>query len=81
MAAYFVGAGWKSRSSSWDAYEVETNWCRVELDPVDGSDTLLNGVIDPGKLDGLAMLLSQFRLSFGLELYDEKGGLRREIHG
>ncbi|MFF2410701.1 hypothetical protein [Streptomyces sp. NPDC058092] len=51
VAERFVRAGWKPRSSSWDAYEVETSWCRIELDPVDGADTLLNGVIDPDRLD------------------------------
>lgn len=47
VAACFVRAGWRSRSSSWDGYEVETNWCQVEIDPVDGSDVLLSGVADP----------------------------------
>ncbi|MEU8521816.1 hypothetical protein [Streptomyces sp. NBC_01216] len=56
VAECFVRAGWKSRSSSWDAYEVETSWCRVDLDPVDGSDTLLNGVTDPDEFDALAAL-------------------------
>ncbi|MFJ4548748.1 hypothetical protein ACIP4X_05900 [Streptomyces sp. NPDC088817] len=81
VAEHSVGAGWKSRSSSWDAYEVETRWCSVELDPWEGPDTLLNGVIDPDKLDALATLLSRFGLSFELELYDESGGLLREIAG
>ncbi|MFE7236472.1 hypothetical protein [Streptomyces sp. NPDC057596] len=81
VAERFVRAGWRSRSSSWDTYEVETDWCRADLDPVEGSDTLLSGVIDPGKLDALAVLLSRFGLSFGLELYDEQGSLRRETIG
>ncbi|MFF1412902.1 hypothetical protein ACFVX6_24540 [Streptomyces sp. NPDC058289] len=79
VAERFVLAGWKSRPASWDAYEVETSWCRVDLAPVDGSDTLLNGVADPDKFDALAMLLSRFGLSFDLELYDDEGGLLREI--
>lgn len=44
VAERFIGAGWSSRSgSSWELYEVETSWCRIEVDPTDG-DTLLNGV-------------------------------------
>ncbi|WP_105974747.1 hypothetical protein [Streptomyces geranii] len=79
VAGHFVRAGWTSRSSSWDAYEVGTSWCRVDLDPAAGPDILLNGVIAPDRLDTLATLLSRFGLSFGLELYDDEGGLRREI--
>jgi hypothetical protein len=79
VAERFVEAGWTSRSSSWEAYEVGTSWCRVELAPVDGPDILLNGVVDPDRLDDLAALLARFGLSFGLELYDEQGGLRREV--
>ncbi|MFI6288051.1 hypothetical protein ACIBCM_25450 [Streptomyces sp. NPDC051018] len=79
VAECFAGAGWKSRRSSWTAYEVETAWCEAELDPVDEAGILLNGVIEPDKLDVLATLLSGFGLSFGLELYDENGGLLREI--
>ncbi|KIF69520.1 hypothetical protein HY68_14540 [Streptomyces sp. AcH 505] len=72
-AQAFAGAGWRFRSSSWDAYEVETSWCQVALDPGGRSDTLLNGVVDPDKVDVLATLLSQFGLSFSLELYDANG--------
>ncbi|WP_181796045.1 hypothetical protein [Streptomyces sp. WELS2] len=81
VAELFVGAGWSSRSSSWEGYEVETRWCRVELDPLDRAETLLNGVVDPGGLDGLASLLSRSGVGFVLELYDESGDLLREITG
>ncbi|MGW5124595.1 hypothetical protein ACWEQ7_11185 [Streptomyces sp. NPDC004069] len=81
VAERLVRAGWRSRSSSWETYEVETDWCRADLDPVEGWGTLLSGVIDPGKLDALAVLLSRFGLSFGLELYDEQGSLSREVTG
>ncbi|MGW1601944.1 hypothetical protein [Streptomyces eurythermus] len=81
VAELFVGAGWQSRSSSWEGYEVETRWCRVELDRLDRAETLLNGVVDPGRLDVLASLLSRFGVDFALELYDESGGLLREISG
>ncbi|WP_329395058.1 hypothetical protein [Streptomyces melanogenes] len=81
VAERFVRAGWRSRSSSWEGYELETSWCRVEADPVDGSATLLNGVVDPDRLDDLAALLTRFGLRFTLELYDEGGDLVREIKG
>ncbi|MFE0427573.1 hypothetical protein [Streptomyces sp. NPDC058953] len=82
VARWFVRAGWRSRSSSWHGYEVETAWCRVELDPGDhgGPRTLLNGVIDPARFDTLVALLSRFGLDgFGLELYDADDVLLREI--
>ncbi|WP_336318736.1 hypothetical protein [Streptomyces lavendofoliae] len=78
VAERFVRAGWRSRSSSWNGYEVGTRWCEVELDPVDGRGILLNGVIDPGRLDDLADLLHRFGLTYSLELYDGDGSLARE---
>ncbi|MGX1886956.1 hypothetical protein [Streptomyces sp. NPDC055287] len=36
MAERFIGAGWSSRSASWASYEVETSWCRIEVDPTKG---------------------------------------------
>ena len=60
VAARFVGAGWSARSSSWYGYEVETSWGQVEIDPIDGPDILLNGVVDPERLDELGRLLSSF---------------------
>ncbi|GGP88979.1 hypothetical protein GCM10010278_79280 [Streptomyces melanogenes] len=81
VAERFVRAGWRSRSSSWEGYEIETSWCRIEADPTDNSATLLNGVIDPDRLDDLAALLTQFGLRFHLELYDDERDLIREIKG
>ncbi|CAL9530564.1 hypothetical protein [Streptomyces sp. enrichment culture] len=81
VAELFVRAGWRSDSSSWEGYEVQTRWCRVELDPLDRAETLLNGVVAPGRLDVLASLLSRFGVGFVLELYDESGGLLREVTG
>ncbi|MFF8610905.1 hypothetical protein ACF06X_33915 [Streptomyces sp. NPDC015346] len=79
VAERFIGAGWSSRSgSSWESYEVETSWCRIEVDPTDG-DTLLNGVVDPRRFEELAALLTRFDLGFTLELYDDDGELLREI--
>ncbi|MFD7320026.1 hypothetical protein ACFV9D_02890 [Streptomyces sp. NPDC059875] len=81
VAARFVGAGWSSRSSSWYGYELETSWCQVEIDPIDGPKILLNGVVDPARLDELARLLNYFGLPYELELNDEDNVLVREIRG
>ncbi|MGW7101732.1 hypothetical protein [Streptomyces sp. NPDC054838] len=78
VAERFVGAGWSSRPSSWDAYEVETDWCRMEADPIAGG-TLLNGVLDPERFEDLAALLARFGMRFGLELCDQDGELLREV--
>ncbi|MFD8289494.1 hypothetical protein ACFV2B_14930 [Streptomyces lavendulae] len=78
VAQRFIGAGWNSRSASWESYEVETSWCRVELEATDGR-TLLNGVVDPDRFVDLAALLTRFGLRFSIELYDDDGELLREI--
>ncbi|MCP9990825.1 hypothetical protein LUX09_10435 [Streptomyces albogriseolus] len=78
MAERFERLGWRSRSSSWHGYEVGTTWCKVELEPIDGQDVLLNGVVDPSRFDDLAALLDRFRLTYTLELYDEDVNLLRE---
>ncbi|MGX1492578.1 hypothetical protein [Streptomyces tendae] len=81
IAERFVRAGWNSTSSSWHGYEVETAWCRVELDPVDGPDVLLNGVIAPERFNNLAALLTHFGLRHSLELYDDENHtLIRKTH-
>lgn len=77
----FVRVGWRSRSSSWYGYQAGTSWCEFELDPVEGSEILLNGVIDPGRLAELAGLLGRFGLTYSLELSDEDGTLVREVQG
>ncbi|MEU3508337.1 hypothetical protein ABZ733_10465 [Streptomyces longwoodensis] len=76
VAERFVRAGWRSRSSSWEGYEAGTSWCEVELDPMDGVYALLDGVIDPSRLNDL---LYRFGKTYTLELYDEEGALVREI--
>ncbi|MEW2250665.1 hypothetical protein AB0907_25460 [Streptomyces sp. NPDC006975] len=79
VAERFVRAGWRSRSSSWYGYEVGTSWCQVELDPVEGPDILLNGVVDPRRIDELAGILHRFGLTYSLELYDGDDTLVRDI--
>ncbi|MFI1067080.1 hypothetical protein ACH4TC_35000 [Streptomyces spororaveus] len=78
VAQQFVGAGWSSRPASWESYEVETSWCRVEIEATDRC-TLLNGVVDPDRFVDLAALLTRFGLRFSIELYDDDGELLREI--
>ncbi|MFJ4059465.1 hypothetical protein [Streptomyces albogriseolus] len=78
MAERFERLGWRTRSSSWRGYEVGTTWCEVELEPIDGQDVLLNGVVDPSRFDDLAALLDRFGLTYTLELYDEDVNLLRE---
>ncbi|WP_143642118.1 hypothetical protein [Streptomyces viridochromogenes] len=81
IAERFVRASWRSRSSSWYGYEVGTSWCEVELDPVDGPDVLLNGVVAPHRFEDLTALLHRFGLTYTLELYEEDGTLIRESRG
>ncbi|MFF8387379.1 hypothetical protein ACF053_27580 [Streptomyces kanasensis] len=79
VAERFIRAGWSSTSgSSWESYEVETSWCRIEVDPTE-EGTLLNGVVDPQRFEDLAALLTRFGLLFSLELYDDDGELLQEI--
>ncbi|MEU3795354.1 hypothetical protein AB0F07_37145 [Streptomyces fructofermentans] len=80
VAERFVGAGWRSRSSSWSGYEVETDWCQVEIDPVENADLLLSGVVDPRRFHELGALLDRFGLRYSLELHGGDGDLVREIH-
>ncbi|MEV5089212.1 hypothetical protein AB0N18_15020 [Streptomyces griseoincarnatus] len=79
MAERFERLGWRSRSSSWYGYQVGTTWCEVELEPVDGQDVLLNGVVAPSRFDDLAALLTRCgAMTFTLELYDEDDNLLGE---
>ncbi|MGX1887118.1 hypothetical protein [Streptomyces sp. NPDC055287] len=78
VAERFTEAGWSARSASWESYEVETSWCRIEVDPTDG-DTLLHGVVDPQRFEDLAALLTRFGLPSRLELYDDDGELLQQL--
>ncbi|MEU7306281.1 hypothetical protein [Streptomyces sp. NPDC007206] len=79
VAERFVRAGWRSRSSSWYCYEAGTSWCQLELDPVEGPDILLSGIVDPQRIDELAGLLHRFGLTYSLELYSQDDTLVRDI--
>ncbi|MET9496753.1 hypothetical protein [Streptomyces sp. NPDC006552] len=81
VAAAFVRAGWSSRSSSYDGYEVWTSWARLELDPLEGEEVLLNGVTDPEHVNTLATLLSRSGFGFVLEPSDDADELVREVRG
>ncbi len=79
LAAFFVRAGWSSRSSSWEGHEVESPLGRLEIEPVhDG--VLLHGEADAGRLDALTAVLSARGLPFSVEFYGEDCALLREVH-
>jgi hypothetical protein len=80
VAQHFVQVGWSSRSSSWHGYEVETSWCQLEVEPIEGPDILLNGVVDPQHFDELGGVLHRLGLSYSLELYQGDDTLVRETH-
>ncbi|MFI8392528.1 hypothetical protein [Streptomyces sp. NPDC085540] len=79
LAAFSVRAGWSSRSSSWEGYEVESPLARLEIEP--GHDgVLLHGEADAGRLDALTAVLSARSLPFSVEFYGEDGALLRGEH-
>lgn len=80
VARHFVRTGWSSRSSSWHGYEVETSWCQLEVEPIEGPDVLLNGVVDPQRFDELGDVFHRLGLSYSLELYQGDDTLVREMH-
>ncbi|MEW2345384.1 hypothetical protein [Streptomyces griseoaurantiacus] len=80
VAQHFVRTGWSSRSSSWHGYEVETSWCQLEVEPIEGPDILLNGVVDPQHFGELGGVLHRLGLSYSLELYQGDDTLVREMH-
>lgn len=80
LAAHFVRAGWSSRSSSWEAYEVETPWARLEIEPLDDGLLVHGGThLDPDRFDALVTVLSARRGPFSVEFSGEDGGLLREV--
>ncbi|WP_312847613.1 hypothetical protein [Streptomyces sp. WAC08241] len=81
VAARLVGAGWSSRSSSWCGYELETDWCRIEVDPAGEPEVLLNGVVDPDRIGELGRLLDRFGIPHELELDDGDGAPVCESRG
>ncbi|MGW5636781.1 hypothetical protein [Streptomyces sp. NPDC003832] len=81
LVASRLGAyGWRTRSSSWYAYEAETAWCRIEIDPAGADTTLLNGVIAPHRLNDLAALFTRLGWHHSLELSDEDDNIIEVRH-
>ncbi|MFJ6047778.1 hypothetical protein [Streptomyces sp. NPDC092307] len=78
LAAFLVRAGWSSRSSSWEGYEVQSPSARLEIEPIDDG-VLLHGQADAGRLDALVAVLSARGLPFSAEFYGEDGALVREV--
>ncbi|MER7827816.1 hypothetical protein ABTX85_35255 [Streptomyces sp. NPDC096097] len=78
LAAFLVRAGWSSRSSSWEGYEVQSPSARLEIEPSDDG-VLLHGQADAGRLDALVAVLSARGLPFSVEFYGEDGALVREV--
>ncbi|MFD7781833.1 hypothetical protein ACFV4Q_01770 [Streptomyces nojiriensis] len=78
LAAFFVRAGWSSRSSSWEGYEVQSPLARLEIEPVDAG-VLFHGEADAGRLDALTAVLSARGLPFSVEFHGEDGALLREV--
>ncbi|MFF4439946.1 hypothetical protein [Streptomyces sp. NPDC001621] len=75
VASRLESLGWRTWSASWYSYEAETLWCRIEIDQTDDGTTLINGVIDPHRIDDLATLLARSGWQHSLELYDENDEL------
>ncbi|WP_329331389.1 hypothetical protein OG866_01285 [Streptomyces sp. NBC_00663] len=81
QVAFRLGSlGWRTRSSSWYSYEAETAWCRIEIDQTDDGTTLINGVIDPRRIDDLATLLARLGWQHSLELSDDNGNVVEVRH-
>ncbi len=71
VASRLDSLGWKTWSASWYSYEAETPWCRIEIDRTDDGTTLINGVIDPQRIEYLATLLARLGWQHSLELDDD----------
>ncbi|MET9931928.1 hypothetical protein ABZ054_13255, partial [Streptomyces sp. NPDC006324] len=55
---------------SWHGYGLETDWCRIEVEPTDGPEVLLDGVVDPGRVDASGRLPDRFGIPHERELDD-----------
>ncbi|MGW7210155.1 hypothetical protein [Streptomyces sp. NPDC054837] len=80
VASRLGSLGWRTRSASWYSYEAETAWCRIEIDQTDDGTTLINGVIDPQRINDLSTHLARFGWQHSLELSDENDRLVDELH-
>lgn len=80
VASRLGSLGWRTRSASWCSYETETAWCRIEIDQTDDGTTLINGVIDPQRIDDLTKLFAGLGWHYDLELFDENDNAVEERH-
>ncbi|WP_229070954.1 hypothetical protein [Actinoplanes sp. DH11] len=81
IAQLFAGSGWRARSSSFTAYEVEREWACLELQQLpDG--VMFSGVVDPARVDELGGVLTGLGLRYTVELWDPAGTeMLRELVG
>ncbi|MEV5787993.1 hypothetical protein ACGFWD_34325 [Streptomyces sp. NPDC048448] len=78
VASRLSSLGWRTRSASWYSYEAETAWCRIEIDQTEDGTTLINGIVDPQRIDDLATLLGRLGWRHSIELSDENGTVIEE---
>ncbi|MFD0209935.1 hypothetical protein ACFVH9_12560 [Streptomyces hirsutus] len=78
VASRLNSLGWRTESASWYSYEAETVWCRIEIDQDDERTTLINGVVDPQRIDDLALLFARLGWRHSLELSDENDTVAEE---
>ncbi|WP_203907766.1 hypothetical protein [Rhizocola hellebori] len=79
LAESFVAAGWRARASSWTDYEVECEWACIELQQLPG-EVIFNGVVDPSRLDELAVVFAGLDVRYSIELWNAEGtDLIREL--
>ncbi|WP_158997395.1 hypothetical protein [Streptomyces aureus] len=77
-ARYFVRPKRNSRSSSCRSYEAETDWCQMEVVPIEDPNLPLNGGLAPKPFDELDGVLRPFGPRYSLEPYEGDGTL---VHG
>ncbi|MCZ4120314.1 hypothetical protein [Streptomyces sp. H39-S7] len=77
----FRAGGWSVRASSWDEFEVEHTFARLELLPI--APVTFSGFVDPARIDTLLTALTSLGLSWTVE-YEHRDGteqLFRSAHG
>jgi hypothetical protein len=76
LAAALHDAGWSSRKSAWDEYEVGQTWAELNLFVQDGK-SMVSGCVLPTHVDGLLSALERLATAYEGELYDRSGALLR----